>query len=324
MGTHTPFSHSEAQSVAVWEGSRPPAQRDIALPLTTIRVGGNRASHACPERRPKLPCYICRPFTSPQHPLVISPSQGGHLGPQVGRVAVWRRAQISGEMDMRNVIKIVAVLALLGGRGAIAQTVGTARSSAGSPITATAPFSLAQDTRLIGGAPVGHRQPHARDVPSQSPSELERLTEEDAAVDRKPSSAAAAERMMTMNSGAFAGSKPLRMGAARETRIRSCPPARLLREILPSLFAGLPVHFCLVAQIEGALDSARLGAALEQVRRRHPALRVCIVDDAETGPAFYRIDNPIELHAAPAETAADWRWVVERELVSLSVLFQVH
>lgn len=86
---------------------------------------------------------------------------------------------------MRNVIKIVAILALLGSRGAIAQTVGTARSPAGSPTTVTAPFSLTQDTRLIDGAPVGHRQPHVRDVPTQNPGDLERLTEEDAAVDRK-------------------------------------------------------------------------------------------------------------------------------------------
>ena len=86
---------------------------------------------------------------------------------------------------MRTVIKTVAVLALLGSRGAIAQTVGTARPSAGSPITATAPFSLTQEARSIGGAPVGHRQPRARDVPSQLPGDLERLTEEDAAVDRK-------------------------------------------------------------------------------------------------------------------------------------------
>ena len=86
---------------------------------------------------------------------------------------------------MRNVIKIVAVLSLLGSRGAIAQTVGTARSSAGSLTTATAPLSSTQDTRLSAGAPVGHRQPRARDVPSQNPSDLERLTEEDAAVDRK-------------------------------------------------------------------------------------------------------------------------------------------
>lgn len=86
---------------------------------------------------------------------------------------------------MRNVIKIIAVLALLGSRGAIAQTVGTARSSAGSPITATAPLSLTQNTRSIGEAPVGHRQPRVRDVPSQQPADLERLTEEDAAIDRK-------------------------------------------------------------------------------------------------------------------------------------------
>jgi hypothetical protein len=86
---------------------------------------------------------------------------------------------------MRNLIKTVAVLALLGSRGAIAQTVGIARSSAGPFTAATAPFSLTLDTRLIGRAPVGHRQPQASDVPSQSHGELERLTEEDAAIDRK-------------------------------------------------------------------------------------------------------------------------------------------
>ena len=86
---------------------------------------------------------------------------------------------------MRKMIKIVAVLSLLGSRGAIAQTVGTARSSAGSLATATAPLSLKQGARLAGEAPVGHRQPRVRDVPSQNPSDLERLTEEDAAVDRK-------------------------------------------------------------------------------------------------------------------------------------------
>jgi hypothetical protein len=44
---------------------------------------------------------------------------------------------------------------------------------------------LAQNTRLIGGAPVGHRQPHARDVPSENPGDLKHIGEEDAAVDRK-------------------------------------------------------------------------------------------------------------------------------------------
>ena len=86
---------------------------------------------------------------------------------------------------MRNVIRIVAILALLGGRGSIAQTVGVARSAAGSPTTETAPSSLTKDTRLTGGAPVGHRQPQAREVPSQSSSDFERLSAEDAAIDRK-------------------------------------------------------------------------------------------------------------------------------------------
>ena len=86
---------------------------------------------------------------------------------------------------MRNVIKIVAVLSLLGSRGAMAQTVGTARSSAGSLATAAAPPSLKRGVRLVSEAPVGHRQPRVRDVPSQNPGDLEHLTDEDAAVDRK-------------------------------------------------------------------------------------------------------------------------------------------
>jgi hypothetical protein len=86
---------------------------------------------------------------------------------------------------MRNLIKIVTVLALLGSRGAIAQTMGAARSSAGYPTGATAPFSLTQDTPSIRQAPIGHRQPRARDVLSQSHGELERLSAEDAAIDRK-------------------------------------------------------------------------------------------------------------------------------------------
>jgi len=85
-------------------------------------------------------------------------------------------------MDMRNVIKIVAILALFGSRGAIAQTVGAAKSPA---TTVTGSPSLTQDTGSTGEAPVGHRQPGARDVPAQSPGEFERLTAEDAAVDRK-------------------------------------------------------------------------------------------------------------------------------------------
>src|SRR4029079_10563617 len=94
-----------------------------------------------------------------------------------------RDARISGEMDMRNVIKIVTILAFLGGRGAIAQTLVPARSFAASSGTAAGLSSLAQDTRMIGEAPVGHRQPRVRDVPPQSPGELDRPTPEDVAVD---------------------------------------------------------------------------------------------------------------------------------------------
>jgi hypothetical protein len=85
---------------------------------------------------------------------------------------------------MRNLITTVALLALLGGPVAIAQTTGSARSSAG-PASPTVPSSLTPDTRLIGSAPVGHRQPHASDVPSDNSNDLEHISAEDAAVDRK-------------------------------------------------------------------------------------------------------------------------------------------
>ena len=83
---------------------------------------------------------------------------------------------------MRNLIKTIALLALLGSRAAIAQTVGRSSAGPASPIVAS---SLARDTRLVGGAPIGHRQPHARDVPSENLSGLEQLSAEDTAVDRK-------------------------------------------------------------------------------------------------------------------------------------------
>jgi hypothetical protein len=75
------------------------------------------------------------------------------------------------------------VLVMFGSRATIAQTVGSATSSAHSA-SATVPLLLTQNTRLIG-APVGHRQPHARDVPSENAADLEHIGEEDAAVDRK-------------------------------------------------------------------------------------------------------------------------------------------
>jgi Condensation domain len=75
-----------------------------------------------------------------------------------------------------------------------------------------------------------------------------------------------------------------------------------------------PVHFCLCAEIEGAVDSDALRWALNQVRERHPILKACIVDDGEFGAAFYESDRPIELETIAVGKEADWRPTVEREL----------
>jgi hypothetical protein len=85
---------------------------------------------------------------------------------------------------MRNLITTAALLGLLDSPAAIAQTIGNARSSAG-PASPTARSSPTQDTRWIGSAPIGHRQPHASDIPSENTNDLERISAEDAAVDRK-------------------------------------------------------------------------------------------------------------------------------------------
>ena len=120
--------------------------------------------------------------------------------------------------------------------------------------------------------------------------------------------------MMTMNKGAFAGSRPHRVGVANKRDLGLVRPLGICERFFYLYSLAFPVHFCLAAHIEGAIDSTKLGAALEQVRKRHSALRVCIIDDAETGPTFCRTDNPIELNVVPAKTAADWRGVVERDL----------
>jgi hypothetical protein len=87
---------------------------------------------------------------------------------------------------MRNVIKMVALLAFLGNREALAQTVGLAQSPTKS-MTATATLKPTLDSRSmsVGLAPIGHRQPRVRDLPFEAVSELERLSAEDSTVDRK-------------------------------------------------------------------------------------------------------------------------------------------
>jgi len=120
--------------------------------------------------------------------------------------------------------------------------------------------------------------------------------------------------MMTMNDGAFAGSRALGIKAAKKKELALVRPLGCCERFFYLYSLAFPVHFSLVAEIQGTLDLARLGAALEQVRNRHSALRVGIVDDAETGPMFCRTNNPIELNVLPVDTVADWRGVVESEL----------
>jgi hypothetical protein len=82
---------------------------------------------------------------------------------------------------MRNLITTIALLILLGTPGAIAQTTGSARSSAERA------SSITPDSRLIGSAPVGHRQPRASDVPSENSAsgDPDQISAEDAALDRR-------------------------------------------------------------------------------------------------------------------------------------------
>ena len=120
--------------------------------------------------------------------------------------------------------------------------------------------------------------------------------------------------MMTMNNRAFAGSRTRGRPAATKRELALVRQLGCCERFFYLYSLAFPVHFCLAAEIEGALDSTRLGAALEQVRKRHSALRVCIVEDAETGPRFHRTDNPIEVNVVAVDTAADWHGVVESEL----------
>ena len=81
-----------------------------------------------------------------------------------------------------SLISVALLVVLLGGRPTIAQTIGSTGSSARSASANPYP-SPTRDTRSIG-APIGHRQPRVRDVPSENPGDLEHIGEEDAAVDR--------------------------------------------------------------------------------------------------------------------------------------------
>ncbi len=85
---------------------------------------------------------------------------------------------------MDKLVRAAVLAALLINRVATAETVGLAKFSTSS---ANAPVDLPQapGIRLAERAPVGHRQPQARDVPSENAGNLGHLSEEDRTVDRK-------------------------------------------------------------------------------------------------------------------------------------------
>jgi hypothetical protein len=122
--------------------------------------------------------------TRPRRAAFIFHSRRGSPPFPTVRPAPGERTPNLRDRIMRNPIRTIVLLALLGNRATIAQTVGSATSSAGPPSTTAPPLPM-KTTRLIGGAPVGHRQPRALDVPSENASDMEHISEEDAAIDRK-------------------------------------------------------------------------------------------------------------------------------------------
>ncbi len=83
---------------------------------------------------------------------------------------------------LRKLIKVAAVLASLACRTATADPIGAAATSTTS---VSVPEIAPPGHGLRWRAPIGHRQPHARDVPSESSDDLGHLSEEDRAVDRR-------------------------------------------------------------------------------------------------------------------------------------------
>jgi hypothetical protein len=75
-----------------------------------------------------------------------------------------------------------------------------------------------------------------------------------------------------------------------------------------------PRHFCVVAEIAGAINPERYRAAFDVVQRRHPMLSVYVKDDVECEPSVYRSCRPLLVDVLPVAREPDWRRVVEREL----------
>jgi hypothetical protein len=67
-----------------------------------------------------------------------------------------------------------------------------------------------------------------------------------------------------------------------------------------------PVHLCLRAEIEGAVDSDTLHSALNQVREWRPILKACIVGDVKVETAFYESDELV--HGGGWLGGPPWRY----------------
>lgn len=82
---------------------------------------------------------------------------------------------------MRKLIVTAILTILISARTAAAQISlqpGPSLDQGLIPIESTLPIT-------VGQAPIGHRQPKLRDVPTEKPSDLERPADEDVRVDRK-------------------------------------------------------------------------------------------------------------------------------------------
>jgi hypothetical protein len=76
------------------------------------------------------------------------------------------------------------------------------------------------------------------------------------------------------------------------------------------------MQLCMVAELADHLDPFTLAAGLHAVQQRHPLLNVCIEDDPQTGPGFYRPASvaPIPINVVDAEAGHTWRDLVAEEL----------
>lgn len=77
-----------------------------------------------------------------------------------------------------------------------------------------------------------------------------------------------------------------------------------------------PIHFCLTATINGAIDTERLTLALLSVQQRHPLLRVRIEEDRSLVPWLIPDLYSIPLRVVKRHSDSQWQQEVEQELAN--------